>query len=117
MKPRRLHRDTIFSMSGISFGSAIESVSFEFWGTTIKFRVSLLRIADAFSPAMREFHAKCVKISRILGWRKFFFFDFRGFTQKVYLALAVLKYFENCVDGFCEIGQSNRLATNKQIIN
>jgi hypothetical protein len=49
---------------------------------------------------MREFHARCVKISRIPGGMGNFFYDLQGFFQKRSLALAVLKNVLIHVDGF-----------------
>jgi hypothetical protein len=57
---------------------------------------------------MREFHAKCVKISRIKDWLKNHFFNLRAFTPKIQLALSVLKDFQNNIDGFYYISENAR---------
>jgi hypothetical protein len=43
----------------------------------------------------REFHARCVKISREVTNAKKHFFDLRDFQQKFRLALSLLKIFSN----------------------
>jgi len=52
---------------------------------------------------MREFHAECVKNSRIWNWLENKSSNLRAFTHIFQLALAVLNEFQNRVDGLCHL--------------